>query len=185
MLPFPPVWEVLDLSQFEAMKPDIPAGQGLFINIFTVVQPASGQKGSFHVVLGSNNPVSISFSAEKMIPHKSMEGFTIKGEFDVDDKLRFPLNTLATKWVEARDLIAARDLTITDQHEEEAAEEFLEKLKAGRLSKAPLAASIRWMVAVTEGSNMLELQLQALPCSKKNLKHILRQEYNFANSSFI
>jgi len=182
MLPFPPVWEVLDLSQFEAMKPDIPAGQGLFINVFTVVQPASGQEGSFRVVLGSNNPVSISFSADRMIPHKSMEGFTIKGEFDVDDKLRFPLNTLATKWVEARDLIAARDLTITNQHEEEAAEEFLEKLKAGRLSKAPLAASIRWMVAVTEGSNMLELQLQALPCSKRNLKPILRQEYNFANS---
>jgi hypothetical protein len=167
MSSFPPRnWEVRYLQDMDTLTAE-PDGHKLSLAALLAVKPAGAREGSFRLVLaGILEDISVRLLITDFTPHKSMEGFTVVGQFQPGGQIVMQPNSTATSWVDFRELVAAQDVDIYDQNGELAAEELLTAMDQHRSGKATLGASWRWMTAVADNGLSLELQLQALPCSR-------------------
>lgn len=175
MQSFPPHnWEVHHLSEMEHRQPEFPESWKLGMAAYLAVRPSDGVEGTFYLAFGGNSLLNVRFKANEAIPHKSMEGYTIVGQFTAANIMQ--MNSTASKWVDLKELVQAGDMNVLDAQGKDVKDEFLAATKANKVAKAHLAATIRWMVTVADGANVLELQLQSLPCSTSALKPVLRQD---------
>ncbi len=155
-----------------------PDGHKLTLAALLAVKPAGAREGSFRLVLAGTEDITVRLPVAEFIPHKSVEGFTVVGQFQPGGQIVMQPNSTATSWIDFRELVASQDVDIFDQSGELAAEELLAAMDQHRSGRATLAASWRWMTAVADNGLNLELQLQALPCSPAGLaaSPILRQD---------
>jgi hypothetical protein len=155
-----------------------PDGHKLSLAALLAVNPAGAREGNFRLVLAGTEDVSVRLPITDFIPHKSMEGFTVVGQFQPGGQIVMQPNSTATSWVDFRELVASQDVDIYNQDGELAAEDLLAAMDQHRSGRATLGAAWRWMTAVADNGLSLELQLQALPCSPASLaaSPILRQD---------
>ena len=176
MFTFPPTnWEVYPLEEMEHRPPQFPETWKLGLETYLAVRPSDGFEGTFRLALGGCSLINVRFAATDVIPHTSMEAYTLTGQFAPENDL-LQVNAMASDWADLQEEVEAGHLNVVGAEGEEARDAFLAAIKTGKLAKAPLAAAIRWMVVVAHGTHNLELQLQSLPCSKKAIKPLLMQD---------
>jgi hypothetical protein len=178
MSSFPPAdWEVRYLQDMETYTAE-PDNRRLTLAALLAVKPAGALEGTFRFVLAGTEDIEIKLPVAEFMPHKAVENFTVVGQFQPGTQIVMQPNSAASPWVDFRDLVAAQDVDIHDENGELASEALLQAMDRNKIGRNTLGASWRWMVAVADNGQTLELQLQALPCGTATLgaHPVLRQD---------
>jgi hypothetical protein len=178
MSSFPPAdWEVRYLQDMETYTAE-PNNCKLTLAALLAVKPAGPMEGSFRFVLAGTEDLVVKLPVISFIPHKAMEEFYVVSQFQPGAQIIVQPNSAASTWVDFCDLVAAQDVEVHDEAGELASEYFLNAMDRNKSGRNPLGASWRWMIAVADNGQTLELQLQALPCSAATLGAypVLRQD---------
>jgi hypothetical protein len=81
MSSFPPSdWEVRYLQDMDTLTME-PDGHKLTLAALLAVKPAGAREGSFRLVLAGTEDITVRLPVAEFIPHKSVEGFTVVGQF--------------------------------------------------------------------------------------------------------
>ena len=120
-------------------------------------RPSSGLEGSFKMMLGGTDTMTVRVKLDLFFPSKAGENWELHGQFQPGVQITMQKNSAASAWADVKELIAAQDIDVVDSEGGLHSEAFLAQVEDD------VGASIRWMVAVADSGNSLELQLQALP----------------------
>ncbi len=100
MSSFPPRnWEVRYRQDMDTLTAE-PDRHKLSLAALLAVNPAGAREGNFRLVLAGTEDVSVRLPITDFIPHKSMEGYTVVGQFQPGGQIIMQPNSTATSWVD-------------------------------------------------------------------------------------
>ena len=129
------------------------------LNLLAKVGPQAQLVDDFRIALTGPKCVTVDFHGSDFFPHVALAAHRFEYQVDPDD-LAFPVNRLATPWVDLLDLVNSGEVAATT----DGTDEFAAKWMSHSSDANPPAAALRWLIAV-EDDDSLALHLQGLPAS--------------------
>ena len=168
MTAFPPKrWDVRFISDFDTLGCSEMAGGGLSMEAFLAIKPATGQEGSFRLVLMDPEKIKLRFNMNAVLPSGLFAGMVAEAELNVGEHISIEKNSICSKWQDLAELVQSQDFLILDGLGEDASEEFStalqsykEDLKQETGSSDRAGISFRWVIGTLKGDSKLLLMAQ-------------------------
>jgi hypothetical protein len=165
MAEYPPTWTIFSKEDFALACPRDPGELG--VELMAITRPNGRLQDHYRLAVGGSRSVSVTFSTRDVFVSSVVLATMIQLHVrPADIKIRRNLTT--SEWYDIFEKLKSRDLTAFRLDVAEDDTEDLVELLNQVVNKEEIAASYRWVVAVSPDGH-LELLLQSLPASAKNL----------------
>ena len=154
MSSFPPSkWEVRFLKDMTTQSCSPGEDGGPAMAAYLAVRPSSGEEGTFRFALAGPDKIKLRFAITDGLPSCLFDGMTAESEMDIGDQIKFEKNTVCSDWMDLVELVRSQDVMITNNDDEDLADEFLANLEeykkelmeeVGKSDRAGIC--IRWVL---------------------------------------
>ena len=173
MSSFPPAnWAVRFLKDMPSLACEAADNVRPSMAAYMVIKPAGGEEGNFRFVMAGPHKIRLRFEVTKVIPSSLFEGMIAEAELDIGDQVRLERNSVCSAWMDVLELVRSQDFMVTDEADNDVAENFLTGMQQHRedLVKAGESAEgagicVRWLLG-TRGEDkdiVLMAQVKIIP----------------------
>ena len=160
MSSFPPSrWEVRYVKDMPSMSCETPDRDEIRMAAFMALRPASTEEGCFRFDLAGPNKLKVRFNVKEVLDSPLFDNMVAEAELNVGDQIRMEKNSCCSAWVDMVDLVRSQDFLITNNDDNDIAEEFFrsmdqlkteveERSKSGHM----VGISLRWMLGTLPDS---------------------------------
>ena len=123
MSSFPPAnWTVRFLKDMPSLGCEVTDSVRPSMAAFMAVKPSGGEEGSFRFVMAGPHKIRLRFEITMIA----------EAELDIGDQVRLEKNSVCSAWMDVVELVRSQDFVITDEKDNDAADDFLEGMKRHR-----------------------------------------------------
>ena len=173
MSSFPPAnWVVRFLKDMPSLACEAADNVRPSMAAYMAIRPAGGEEGNFRFVMAGPHKIRLRFEINKVIQNGLFDGMIAEAELDIGDQVRLERNSVCSTWMDVLELVRSQDFMVTDEADNDVAENFLTGMQQHRedLVKAGESAEgagicVRWLLG-TRGEDkdiVLMAQVKIIP----------------------
>ena len=171
MSSYPPAnWTVRFLKDMPSLGCEATDSVRPSMAAFMAVKPSGGEEGSFRFVMAGPHKIRLCFEITTVIPSDHFRGMIAEAELDIGNQVRLEKNSVCSAWMDVVELVRSQDFVITDEKDNDAADDFLEGMKRHRedLLKSNESAEgagicVRWILGTRGEDRNVVLIAQVKP----------------------
>ena len=159
----PPEWDLFPAENFELAGPRDPGDLG--VEVMAQAQNNGRLLDHFRVTLGGSTMLEAQFKLKTLMNHERLPNWELSYQLWPRD-IKIRRNMTSTDWVDVRDLVSSRDVSIRDLDSGSEVEhaEYLAALDALGSAKTKVSCALRWGVCAGPDQKAY-LHLQGLPAA--------------------